>query len=131
LPERIAISIVDDDVSFREALVDLMKSYGFSVEAFDSGASFLKSLRRLQTDCLLADVQMPGMTGLELHSCLIASGNPVPTILITAYQDETVRERALKSGILCYLTKPFDEDRLLACIRSALGSRDFGNTPRM
>jgi FixJ family two-component response regulator len=124
LPEKIAISIVDDDESVREGLVSLMQSHGYDAEAFDSGMSFLMSPRRQDTDCLIADMHMPGMTGLALVDHLIMSGHAIPSILITARHDESVRERALKSGVHCYLTKPFKEDRLIGCIRSALGSPD-------
>jgi CheY-like chemotaxis protein len=71
---------------------------------------------------VIADVQMPGMTGLELHNRLVASGEPIPTILITAFPDERSRDRSLQAGVTCYLTKPFSEDDLLACIRSILGT---------
>ncbi|HZC96758.1 MAG TPA: response regulator, partial [Bradyrhizobium sp.] len=75
---------------------------------------------------LITDMQMPGMTGLELHHRLAASFKPIPTILITAFPDERARERALQAGVICYLTKPFSEDDLLACIRSILGRREVG-----
>lgn len=116
------VSIVDDDESVREAMTDLMKSLGFPAEAFDSAEAFLGSSRRHDTGCLIADVQMPRMTGLELHRRLVASGRPIPTILITAYPDERGRARALAAGVICYLTKPFDEDGLIGCIRLALRS---------
>ena len=114
------ISIVDDDDSMREAIKGLMRSLGYSVEAIASPQEFLSSRHVRRTSCLIADMQMPGMTGLELHQRLSTSGKPVPTILITAYPDNGVRERALAAGVLGYLSKPFEEDDLLACIRSAL-----------
>jgi FixJ family two-component response regulator len=120
LPEQVSISIVDDDGSVREGLVSLMQSHGYLAEAFESGAGFLASDRRHRTDCLIADMHMPGMTGLELVEQLAAAGAAIPTILITARHDEGVRLRALQAGVLCYLTKPFKEDELLRCIRSAL-----------
>ena len=120
MPETFAISIVDDDDSVREAMGSLMRSYGYRTETFDSGASFLASDARRRTDCLIADVQMPGMTGLELYGLLAASDDPIPTILITARHDEAIRKRALAAGVLCYLAKPFAEARLLGCVRSAL-----------
>jgi len=76
--------------------------------------------------CVIADVQMPGMSGLELRNRLVTSGNPIPTILITAFPDENARRRALQAGVTCYLTKPFSEDDLLAGIRSTLGRRETG-----
>ena len=97
----------------------LMRSVGYSAIAFPSAEGFLTSRRRSATACLIVDVQMPGMTGLELHNRLIASGEPIPTILITAYPDERMRAQAL-NGVLCYLAKPFSESELLACIHSAL-----------
>lgn len=114
------ISIVDDDESVREATRGLMCALGFAAEAFASGEAFLKSGRVKGTACLIVDMQMPGMTGLELHARLAASGRAIPTILITAYPDNRGRARALEAGIDCYLTKPFSEDALLDCIRSLL-----------
>jgi FixJ family two-component response regulator len=122
LPKKIVIAVVDDDQSVREALTGLMKSLGYRAVAFESATDFLNSNRRHGAACLIADVQMPGMTGPELHDRLVASGKPIPTILITAYPDEAVRARALRAGVKCYLTKPFNEDDLLECLRSALDS---------
>jgi FixJ family two-component response regulator len=126
----IVISIVDDDESVREAMARLMKAHGYPVKTFESGASLLNSEHRARAVCLIADVQMPGMTGLELYDRLIADGAPIPTILITAHPDETVRLRALRAGVLCYLTKPINEDDLLGCIRSAVGNHEPNGTPR-
>jgi FixJ family two-component response regulator len=84
--------------------------------AFEGAEHLLKSRRRRSLSCMIADVQMPGMTGLELHDRLVASGEPIPTILITAFPDERSRERALQAGVIGYLSKPFSEDELLACI---------------
>jgi FixJ family two-component response regulator len=89
--------------------------------AYKSAEDLLKSRRRRSVSCVIADVQMPGMTGFELHNRLVASGQSVPTILITAFPDERSRERALQAGVICYLSKPFSEDELLACVRSTLG----------
>jgi FixJ family two-component response regulator len=114
------ISVVDDDESMREAIRGLMKSLGYMAETFASAEEFLNSCGARRTACLITDVQMPGMTGIELHRHLAASGNAIPTILITAYPDESARHRALGDGVLCYLSKPFDESELLTCIRSSL-----------
>jgi FixJ family two-component response regulator len=114
------ISVVDDDESMREAIRGLMKSLGYTAEAFASAEEFLTSRKVPRTSCLIADVQMPGMTGPELHRHLLAAGNPIPTIMITAYPDDRARERALAEGVVCYLSKPFDENDLLACISSSL-----------
>ena len=114
------ISIIDDDESMREAIKGLTRSLGYRVEALASAQEFLGSSHVRRTACLIADMQMPGMTGLELHRHLSASGKPIPTVLITAYTDDGVRERALAAGVIGYLSKPFEEDDLLACIRLAL-----------
>ena len=121
---KIEIAIVDDDELVREAMSALMRSLGFSIKAFSSGESFLKSSCLSRAACLIADVQMPGMTGLELHHQLVASGRPIPTILITAYVDEKIWTQALNAGVCCYLPKPIDENKLLACIHSALGDQN-------
>jgi FixJ family two-component response regulator len=126
LPRPAVIAIVDDDHSVREALTSLVRSLGYVAMAFECAEDLLKSRRRRRLSCVIADVQMPGMTGLELHHRLVASGEPVPTILITAFPDERARERALQAGVICYLTKPFSEDDLLACIRSSLGLGEAG-----
>jgi FixJ family two-component response regulator len=117
---KVQISIVDDDEPVREAVRGLMKSLGYSAQAFASADEFLNSRQVPRTSCLIADVQMPGMTGLELYRHLVASGKTIPTILITAYPDDGARERALAAGVVGYLSKPFDENDLLACIRSSL-----------
>jgi len=100
-----------------------MKSLGYRATVFPSAEEFLNSEGRDSTACLIADVQMPGMTGPELYERLTASGQPIPTILITAYPDERVKARALQAGVMCYLTKPFGENDLLACLQSALDGR--------
>jgi len=114
------ISIIDDDESMREAIKGLVKSLGYRVETAASAQEFLSSPHVRRTSCLITDMQMPGMTGLELYQRLSTSGKPIPTILITAYPDDGVRERARSAGVIGYLSKPFDENDLLACIRSAL-----------
>jgi FixJ family two-component response regulator len=121
------ISIVDDDESFRTAMTSLMKSLGFTVEAFPSAVEFLASSRLGDTCCLIAAVHMPGMTGLELHRELMNAGHAIPTILITAYPDDAVRSRALAAGVLDYLSKPFDDEMLLQNIRSALAQARPGD----
>lgn len=117
------ISIVDDDFSVREAAFDLMRSLGFAAEAFVSAEDFLASDARYNTSCLIADVRLPGMDGLQLHHRLQASGIIVPMILMTAYPNEKIRARALKAGVISYLVKPFDVDELIAGIDGALASR--------
>lgn len=115
------IAIVDDDESVREAIMSLLRAVGFTSEAYPCAEDFLTSGRLQRTSCLIADVRMPGMSGLELHRRLVLSGNPIPTVLITAHPDDGAR--ALEAGIIGYLTKPFDDDDLLGCIRSALDHR--------
>jgi FixJ family two-component response regulator len=107
---------------FGEGLTGLLKSLGYRPVAFPSAEDFLNSRQGHGAACLIADVQMPGMTGPELYDRLVACGEPVPTILVTAYPDEAARARALRAGVKGYLAKPFREDDLLGCIHSALGS---------
>jgi FixJ family two-component response regulator len=126
LPEKIVIAVVDDDESVREALTGLVRSLGYCAVAFPSAAEFLNSKRRQGAACLITDVQMPGITGPELHDRLVARGEPIPTILITAYPNETVRARLLQAGAKGYLTKPFAANDLLACIDSALHTNAAG-----
>jgi len=114
------ISIVDDDEPFRESMRKLVMLLGYTVEAFSSAADFLASRLLPETSCLIADVNMPGMTGIELHGHLVDAGYAIPTILVTAYPDEVVRDRALKDGVVCYLGKPVDDNHLERCLRSAL-----------
>ena len=120
--KRTLVSIVEDDQLFRESMLKLMSVLGYAVEAFPSPASFLASPVLAETACLVADVHMPGMTGVELHKHLLDAGHRIPTILVTAYPDETIRNRALKDGVVCYLSKPVDDDHLERCLRSALES---------
>jgi FixJ family two-component response regulator len=124
MPDETLISIVDDDESVREAMKGLMRSLGFAAEAFWSAEDFLKSDRLDRTGCLIADVQMPGISGLDLYQQLVAAGKFIPTILITAYPDDRVRARALNAGVICFLIKPFSEDDLLACIHSVVGGSE-------
>jgi len=114
------VSIIDDDQPFRESLRKLVRLFGYTVEAFPSAADFLASRHLPETGCLVADVHMPGMTGLELHRYLVDTGHAIPTILVTAYPDEVVRDQALKDGVVCYLSKPLDDDDLERCLLSAL-----------
>src|SRR4029453_18040531 len=122
MPTRPLISIVEDDQPFRESMRKLVTSLGYTVEAFPSAADFLASPFLSATACLVTDLQMPGMTGIELYRHLIDAGHPIPTILLTAYPDEVARRRAMKDGVVCYLGKPVDDDHLERCLRSALGS---------
>jgi FixJ family two-component response regulator len=116
------ISVVEDDDLFRESMAKLMTAFGYTVEAFPSAADFLASPLLGATACLVSDVQMPGMTGLELHRHLVDVGYRIPTILVTAYPDEITRKRALKDGVVCYVAKPVDDEHLERCLRAALES---------
>ena len=119
------VSIVEDDQFFRESMKRLMRSHGYSVEAFSSAADFLASPRYAETACLIADVHMPEMTGIELYRQLIAAGYTIPTILVTAYPNDADRDRALKDGVVCYLPKPVDDKHLIRCLRAALHSDEL------
>jgi len=122
MPKTSLVSVVEDDRFFRESMRRLIRSLGYAVEAFPSAGEFLASPRVGETACLIADVQMPAMTGLELHRRLIDAGHAIPTILVTAYPDDRVRARALKDGVFCFLRKPIDEMHLTRCLREALDS---------
>ena len=122
MSDHLLISIIDDDQPFRESMRRLMRSLGYTVAVFSSAADFLASSRLRETSCLITDVHMPAMTGVELFRHLIKAGHAIPTILITAYPNEVDRVRALKDGVLCYLRKPIDEQNLSRCLRAALPS---------
>ena len=115
-----SIAVVDDDESVRDATTRLLRSLGFIAKGFSSPEEFLSSNLQHITSCLIADVQMPGISGLALYGQLIAAGHPISTILITAYPDEVVRERALNAGVIAYLVKPFSEKELLDSIDTAI-----------
>jgi FixJ family two-component response regulator len=114
------ISVVDDDDSVRESLQCLIRSFGFAVEAFASAEELLNSYRLSYTRCLILDVRMPGMSGLELQRRLAAELREIPVIFITAHGDEAARSQALKDGAVDYLLKPFREEVLLEAIQAAL-----------
>ena len=114
------ISIVDDDESVRNAMKSLIDSVGFRAEVFDSGEKFLNSPYLSQTDCLIADVRMPGMSGLELQDRLSAAGRSIPIVFISAHEDKEARARGLRAGAIDFLQKPFSEDSLLGAISVCL-----------
>jgi FixJ family two-component response regulator len=120
------ISIVDDDEMSREATAALVQAFGLASRTFASAEAFLGSGCVPQTSCLIADMQMPGLNGLQLHCTLIRSGHRIPVIFITAYPNERLRKRAMKAGAICYLNKPFDPTVLRDCIRSAIGHLEGG-----
>jgi FixJ family two-component response regulator len=117
------VSVVDDDESVREALPDLLRAFGFSVNAFSSAEAFLKSGSIGNTKCLILDVKMPGMTGPELQRELVRQGQTIPIVYITAQRDETIRPRLIEQGAVECLFKPFSEAALQAALHSALGRR--------
>jgi FixJ family two-component response regulator len=118
--DRPIISVVDDDASVRAATARLLGTLGFSTHAFASAQEFLLSARLHETSCLIADVEMPGMSGLELQEYLIANGHNTPMIFITAFPEERIRTRAMEAGAIDFLSKPFDEPRLLDSVERAL-----------
>ena len=120
MAEKPLVAIVDDDSSFRNATRALLNSAGFSTATFEDAASFLGSAARAAALCVVADMRMPGMSGLELYLALLASGNSIPTVLITAHPEDVTRARAREAGITCFLSKPFAPDELLECVHEAL-----------
>ena len=120
LSNQLLISIIDDDQPFRESMEGLMRSFGYCAAVFQSAADFLASPRLGKTSCLIADVHMPVMSGVELYRHLTEAGYAIPTILITGYPSEADRVRALKRGVLCYLRKPIDQQALSRCLHEAL-----------
>ena len=116
------VVIVDDDDSMRNALGGLLKAVGFQAQAFASAEEFLKSGQQYQTACLIADIRMPGMSGLELQAQLNAERCRIPIIFITAHGDAKMRIQALRAGAVEFLSKPFDEEVLLESVIAALES---------
>ena len=114
------VAVVDDDESVRESLPDLLREMGFEVQAFASAEEFLSSGAVRKTDCLILDVAMPGMSGPELQAELSRRRHPIPTVFITAHQDENIRPRLLAAGAVACLFKPFSETALLAALNTAL-----------
>ncbi|MGA9770659.1 MAG: response regulator [Blastocatellia bacterium] len=127
------ISVVDDDGSVREAIESLLKSVGYRVELFASAEEFLNTEARQETACLILDVRMSGMSGLELQCRLTASNRSIPIIFISAHSDENARARAIAAGAIAFLQKPFSEEALLdainACLARSRGGRVEGQHP--
>ena len=123
MPNIPVISIIDDDESVRDATNRLVRSLGFTAFTFASADEFLRSPRLHDTSCVIADVQMPGMSGIELQSYLIAKGKKIPMIFITAFPDERIQAKALKAGAVSFLSKPFQGSTLIQCIDDALKTR--------
>ncbi len=117
------ISIIDDDDTVRNATGTLLECLGYATATFASAEEFVQSGRLQETDCLITDVQMPGMSGMELQNHLIASDDTTPMIFITAFNEESLRRRVLGAGAFGFLTKPFTEQNLLTCLNRALMHR--------
>jgi FixJ family two-component response regulator len=125
------VAIVDDDKSIRNATQDLLKAAGYSTATFEDAESFLDSATRATAACLVADMRMPGMSGVELYQALLASGHGIPTVIITAHPEEVTQARGRVAGLTCYLIKPFTPDELLECVHEALAkSRTPGAIPK-
>jgi FixJ family two-component response regulator len=126
LPKVPVISIIDDDASVRVATNNLVRSLGYTVHTFASAEEFLRSAHLNDASCVIADVQMPAMSGVELQSVLLTQGHRVPFIFITAYPEETTRARAMKAGAIGFLAKPFDGGALIRCLDAALDRHGGG-----
>jgi FixJ family two-component response regulator len=124
------ISVVDDDESVRRTTTFLIESFGFRAAAFASAGNFLNSGQLHDTSCLILDVQMPGMNGLELQAELAAAGYDIPIIFITAYDNNVWRQQAMQAGAVAFLGKPFSDEQLLQTVRSALGQDNGGTKSR-
>jgi FixJ family two-component response regulator len=122
LTDPALICIIDDDQAVREATESLIRSFGFRTELFGSAEEFLRWEGRESTGCLILDLRLPGMTGLELQRILAASGDRVPVVFITAHGDEQAQSEALAAGAVDFLRKPFSENALLDAVRTALES---------
>lgn len=114
------VAIIEDDESYRLAVQRLLKSAGFSVQSFGCAEDFLSSGRQQETGCLIADIRMPGMSGLDLQAQLIADHYPIPTVFMTAHGDEKMRLQAMRAGAVKFFTKPFDGEELIEAVRVAL-----------
>lgn len=123
MPASAMVAVVDDDESAREAIVELVRALGYEALGFSSGEDFLLSDDRQQAVCLITDMRMPNMSGLQLHGELAATGTWIPTILVSAHEDDAIRIRALNAGLF-YLSKPLDPEDLLRCLRAATSERN-------
>lgn len=123
MPQIPVIAIVDDDESFLQATISFVRSLGYSAAAFPSADAFLNSNAVENTDCLITDLQMPGMSGIELQNYLLAQGNRVPVIFVTAFPETEARGEALRAGAVGFLGKPFGDENLISCLNKALATR--------
>jgi FixJ family two-component response regulator len=120
MSRALLIAVVEDDWLFRDSMRSLMKSLGYTVEVFSSATDFLASRHLIETACLIADVHMPAMSGVELYRHLNGAGFSIPTILVTAHPNDADRARILNDGVICYLRKPVHDEHLIPCLRAAL-----------
>ena len=120
MPTELSISVVDDDDSFRLAIVGALRSLGYAVQGYVSGEEFFAANGAQSSDCVITDLHMGGMSGLELIRLLPAQGSNVPTIIVTARPEPGLEAKAAAAGAICLLAKPFDTDALIGCIRKAL-----------
>jgi FixJ family two-component response regulator len=120
------VSIVDDDESLRRSVKNLLTSVGFQVETFASAEAFLQSAHRADTRCVVLDLRMPGMSGLDLLVHLAATGSPIPVVILTAHSDDEARRRTLQAGAVAFLGKPFHGEALLGAVRRALAENSGG-----
>jgi FixJ family two-component response regulator len=120
------VSIVDDDESLRRSVKNLLTSVGFQVETFASAEAFLQSAHRADTRCVVLDLRMPGMSGLDLLMHLAATGSPIPVVILTAHSDDEARRRMLQAGAVAFLGKPFHGEALLGAVRRALAENPGG-----
>jgi FixJ family two-component response regulator len=120
------VSIVDDDESLRRSVKNLLTSVGFQVETFASAEAFLESAHRADTRCVVLDLRMPGMSGLDLLMHLAATGSPIPVVILTAHSDDEARRRMLQAGAVAFLGKPFHGEALLGAVRRALAENPGG-----
>src|SRR5437870_13570651 len=125
--DKPAVTVVDDDESLRRSLRNLLRSVGYGVEMFDSAEEFLRSAERENTGCLVLDLRMTGMTGLDLLRHLAAVNARMPAVIVTAHGDEEMSQRCLGAGAVAFLDKPFHGDALLDAVQPALGGYDRRN----
>ena len=118
------VSIIDDDQDVRQAVQRLMRSRGFATRTFASAEEFLRSPSLHETACVITDIQMPGMTGIDLHDVMLKQGPRLPVIFLTAFPDDRTEKRALQAGALGFLTKPFDAKTLVSLVDTAVQSGD-------
>ncbi len=124
MPPEALISVVDDDEAVRSGIKSLLRSLDYIVHTFASAEEFLKSPQLHQTSCVISDVRMPGVSGVELQARLHAEGHRIPVIFVTAHPDEHVRERAMRSGAVAFMSKPISEADLIRCLDRALKKDD-------